>query len=492
MAISLTSPAGKGERLGYVIVVVFLSLFALVGVVTAVFAVRSFLDEDFGKGAFLSIFALVFGGFGIGMTAFMLEARKKARKSLELRALAPGEPWKWREDWAEGTARSSTKTTMLFAWAFSILWNLISLPLLFVLPAEILEKENYPALLGLLFPLVGVGLLVWAIRETLEWKTFGQSLFRLNSTPGVIGGVLAGTVEVPASFEPDQVFDVTLSCINRKRTGSGKNSSTTETILWQEKLESVRPLGQPAAMGSAIPVRFEIPYDCKQCDDTDPDDRILWQLGAHAAVPGVDYHGTFEVPVFRTAASRALSPGQDPGEAPPTGYQPTPGAGISFDVSPTGGSVIAVAPARPAGATAAMAAFFLVWTAVIVLMVHLGAPFFFPLIFGLFDLLFFYGLLQLAFGRTRIVIEEGNVVLDNVLAGFSFRKIIPVDEIETVRPSIGMQSGKSVFYSILIARRGGKTSTLHVAIREKHDAEWLAAEVRRRIGLQARDAIPIQ
>ena len=483
MTSTIPSKPGAGERLGTFILFLFFSCFAVVGLVTAVLAVRAFLADDFRQGGILSVVALTFGGVGFGMMVFTVEGRKRARKALELRSAFPSEPWKWREDWSAGAVPSTTKRTMWFAWAFSILWNLISIPLLFVLPTEILDKGNYPALLGLLFPLVGIGLLVWAVRETLEWRTFGQSVFRMESVPGVIGGEMSGTVDIPASFDPGQVFDARLTCVNRRTTGSGKNSSTSERILWEDKQESVRSLARPEAMGSGLAVRFAIPPDCLQTDDTNPNDRILWRLETHAAVPGVDYDATFDVPVFHTPASRAGKPGEESPEEPPAQYQPSADAGISFDVSPAGGTVVLVRPARAIGAILALGAFLVVWTGVVVLLVHLDAPFFFPLLFGLFDFLLVYGFLQLAIGSYRIVIEGGFLTLDNAVAGISFKTVMPLDEIETIKPSIGMQSGKTVFYSILVTRRGGRRSTLHVPLREKHDAEWLAAELRKRAGI---------
>ncbi len=471
-----------GLRLGTIIVILFLSIFIAVGVFTGVLAAKAFLNEDFGQGAFLSIFSLVFGGFGIGMLVFMLEWRKKTAKYLELRASFPSEPWKWREDWASGAVQSSTKRTMWFAWAFSIFWNLISTPLLFVLPEEIFDKGNYPALLGLLFPLVGVGLLVWAIRETLEWKTFGQSILHMNSVPGVIGGEIGGTVDIRASFDPGQVFDVVLSCVNVKTTGSGKNSSTSEYIRWQERLDAVQPLARPEAMGSGIALRFVIPYDCQPTDDSNPNDKIVWRLETHAAVPGVDYHAQFEVPVYKTAASRQGPAGDATPDELPAQYQPTEGAGISFDVSPTGGTVLRVSPARATSTIVSLIVFFVVWTGFIVLMLVFGAPVMFPFIFGLFDLLFLYMILQLATGSYRIVIEGDSLTLENTVAGVPSKTVVHVEDIISIKPSIGMQSGKTVFYSIEIARRGGRPATLRVALREKHDAEWLAAELRTRIG----------
>ena len=127
--------------------------------------------------------------------------------------------------------------------------------------------------------------------------------------------------------------------------------------------------------------------------------------------------------------------------------------------------------------------FFLVWTGVIVLLIRLNAPLIFPIVFGLFDLLFIFVLLQLVFGRSRILISDGSISVRNSAGLFSTARTVPVSDIVAVKPSIGMQSGKSVRYSVKLTRRGGKDSMLWVTLSEKHDAEWLAAELRKQIGL---------
>lgn len=455
--------------------------FCLVGIAAAVMAIGELVDGNWVPGAFLGFFAIVFGGAGFGILAMMFMGRARMRKELELKSTYPAEPWEWREDWSTGLSRSETKHTMFFAWGFAVMWNLVSSPLLYFLPSEILEKENYLALIGLLFPLVGIGLLVWAVRETIEWKKFGQSIFRMNSVPGVIGGELGGTIDVSASFEVGQGFDLTLSCINRVRTGSGRSSSTRETILWQEKRSGVNSLARPEAMGSGIPVQIEIPFDCQQTDSTDSDNSILWRLEAHAAVRGVDFHSQFEVPVFKTSASKPAQPGEEMVADLPAGYQPSAEAGITVGVGPTGGTEIVVRPKRAVTAILSMTIFFLLWTGVIVLIAYLSVPPFFLVVFGAFDLLFVFILLQLSFGESRILIEANSVRVTNSIAIFSTSVSIPLSDIESVRPSVGMQSGRSVMYSVTLKRQGGKDSRIWVTMKEKRDAEWLAAEIQKQV-----------
>jgi hypothetical protein len=70
---------------------------------------------------------------------------------------------------------------------------------LLIFPKEFFDKGNKLAVLGLLFPAVGAGLLVWAVRATLRWRKFGSSTFEMTTLPGVIGGPLRGTIHTAAA-----------------------------------------------------------------------------------------------------------------------------------------------------------------------------------------------------------------------------------------------------------------------------------------------------
>ena len=253
--------------------------------------------------AFQLLFVLVFGGIGFGLVIGGLIGHHKGRAGLALTAAHPEAPWMWKADWAAGQIVSSSKATMLVVSVFAILWNAISSPLWFVLPGEILDKRNYVALLGLLFPAVGLFLAGWAIYCLLQWRKFGQSVFRMASVPGVIGGQLAGVIQTSAKVRPEDGFHLLLRCVHRVATGSGKSRSTSETILWEDERIVMHELLEDQAEQSAIPVVFQIPYDCRPSDEQNTDDQTIWRLRAAAAVPGIDYSATFDVPVFKTPQS---------------------------------------------------------------------------------------------------------------------------------------------------------------------------------------------
>ena len=63
-------------------------------------------------------------------------------------------------------------------------------------------EGNKAGMFALLFPLVGSGLLVWAVRSTIRFQKYGSSRFELATLPGVIGHTISGSVRIPTLLEP--------------------------------------------------------------------------------------------------------------------------------------------------------------------------------------------------------------------------------------------------------------------------------------------------
>ncbi|MGE0354646.1 MAG: hypothetical protein AB7Q69_15625, partial [Gemmatimonadales bacterium] len=124
----MTAPVRPIGRLAFGCLIAFLAPFCLVGVVTGVTAVNSMVEGKPGDAGLLAIFALAFGGVGFGMLAALLAGRRRLRRYLARREENPGEPWRWREDWASGRITDSNRSGMIFAWVFAGFWNLIALP----------------------------------------------------------------------------------------------------------------------------------------------------------------------------------------------------------------------------------------------------------------------------------------------------------------------------------------------------------------------------
>lgn len=391
--------------------IAFLLPFAATGIVVAVQAVRSAVAGDVGQAGFLAIFALVFGGVGIGGIAGALAGRRKLAESEALRSRHPDAPWLWRNDWAAGRIEDTGRGAMWAAWIFAGFWNLVSLPAAWFGVRAALEKGNTAALVALLFPLIGAGLLVWAVRATLRYRRYGVSVLELRKSPAVLGHGLAGAVRTTCAATVPEGFRVVLSCIRRVTRGTGKNRSTSESILWQEERRMAgQPSRGPQGMATTVPVAFALPADASPCDDRDRSNRVLWRLDVSAGVSGVDYASTFEVPVFRTAESaEPRTPEEEVELRDPValaGYRQPTESRIQVTTNRRGTEILFPAARNP-GAAAGLTIFLALWTAAIGLMLNLGAPLLFPIVFGLFGLLLFYGVLELWLRVTRVTVDAG-------------------------------------------------------------------------------------
>ena len=99
---------------------------------------------------FKSIFMLVFGGVGLGLLIYVfLGPTAKDPNDPQF----ADRPWLANDKWQGDPILSNAKLSMYAMWGFAAFWNLISAPLPFVLYGEVVDKGNWPALLGLLFPL---------------------------------------------------------------------------------------------------------------------------------------------------------------------------------------------------------------------------------------------------------------------------------------------------------------------------------------------------
>lgn len=260
-----------------------------------------------GMLAFKSVFVLVFGGVGLGLMWLAWRGQRAAAAVDEQTASA--EPWRLRAEWAN-PVRSNTKLGLIVLWVFAVVWNGLSAPVLFALPGE-MAKGNQAILFALLFPIIGLGLLVSAVVKLRQWLRFGSVPLHLDPWPACIGGQLAGRMEIKLPYDSTQRVHLQLSCLLSYYSGSGKNRKRTEKIIWSA--EGLANLA-PAAQGSSIQFAFDIPAGLPQSDL--PSERHhLWRLEVNAALPGADFNQQYEVPVFETgmaASSRIKCASQHP------------------------------------------------------------------------------------------------------------------------------------------------------------------------------------
>lgn len=263
---------------------------------------KAILDRSIRWGliGFKSIFLLTFGGVGLGLLIFVFRTPKEKDLSApEYR----DKPWLANDNWQTAPIKSSSKTAMYASWGFAAFWNLVSAPLPFVIYKEVTEKNNLPVLLGLLFPLIGIGLITWAVRRTLEWNRFGPAPVTLDPFPGSIGGHVGGTIDVNLPYDPGAQFSITLINVRSYVSGSGKNRSRNESAEWQDTQVAHTSSGP---RGSRLSFRFTVPEDLEEsAADQSEETYYLWRLNVKADLPGVDIDRDYEIPVYATGQASA-------------------------------------------------------------------------------------------------------------------------------------------------------------------------------------------
>lgn len=436
---------------------------------------------------FMLLFGLVFGGAGFGILGAAFFGARENRETAALRERHPDAPWRWKKEWDAGVISAHTKGKMIGAAAFAALWNLISSPVLFFVPEEV-RGGNTAALIGLLFPLVGVGAAAVAVYFALQWRRYGNTVFEMDAVPGVVGGMLSGRVRIPTGMLPEKDAVAVLECVRRRTTGAGKNRRTSEDILWQEETAVPRGALVQESRATLVPVRFLLPPYQPSTDDSDSSDQTLWRLRARMAVPGVDFSAAFEVPVFRTAESPA--PGEaaavtgdgpvvmaldEAGNAIPDPAAPDPAktgetlrrAGVLTVPAPGGGMALVFPMFRQPVAAVGSVVFTAVWGGVVALLLHLGAPVIFPVVFGLFLLLLVWMMLDLCFCSSRVEMNRDGIRARGGLFGLGRERRVAFGDIAGLDTRKTMQAGNTLYYSVILLRHSG--GKIHVANRLRQD-----------------------
>ena len=256
-------------------------------------------DGNWEQAALAASIALGCGGAGFGAIWWVRFHARATDPSERLRAANPGAPWRWREDWARGEVRTSARRDANRLTIIAIAWCVATFPILFIVPHRAIRGADYFAIPSLIFPLVSVVMIAWAMQIRRRVRQYGESRFTMASVPGQIGGSLAGSIHVDKPLEAGQRVALELACINRTTRGSWHSLTTWDWILWRAEQTSMSD-----STGS-IPVAFLIASDCRPTDDSNPNSRIVWRLSAKASGVAVGYRAEFEVPVFRIGASSA-------------------------------------------------------------------------------------------------------------------------------------------------------------------------------------------
>jgi hypothetical protein len=466
-------------------------------------------------------FGLVFATIGAGLMLGAIYGYKQLKKQEELKAANPNSPWLWQPDWTSSKALSLSRNSAIGWWIGTILVSMIVVPIATTALPPLLRNSDPKAmiLIGLcLFPAI---LLAGALRATARRERYGKTYFEFNSLPFSPGKHVSGQIQLRLPTSTPHGVDLQLSCVRRIITGSGKEQTTNEIVLWQGEANVPQSALASGPLGTAIPVDFGIPQDAYETDHEQARDQLLWLLTAKADVPGVDYSDKFEVPVFRTSggassptpegnfttsnfkseSSFASSFGSSSGTATAPAFEsdssevPVPLHPKVVVSTTNDGSTEFYFPAfRNRAQTLGLFLFTGTWTGVVYFLAQSKAPWFFALVFGLFDLIIIYGFVQSAFGSTRIVVGGGKIISQRKMLGGGSPREIPFSDVQNVVAGMGMQTSNAVSgsYRVRLETKSGEDFSLVDNITDRQEARWIVGQIEKLVGLKTDTHVALQ
>ncbi|RZV42415.1 MAG: DUF3592 domain-containing protein [Acidimicrobiales bacterium] len=443
-----------------------------------------------GMFSFMMLFSVLFAGAGAFIMAGGQYAGRVIERENKRKLLHPDRPWLWKDEWQTAEIKNSGKAKFYGALGFSVFWNLISAPLWFVLPEEIIEKKNYLAAIGYLFPMVGIGLAIWTIQTYKRWKRFGETNFILDTYPAALGHALQGKLVFNKPLPLDTVFEVKLSCIYKYSTGSGDDRRTVEKIKWQDE-QHIPLSANRNADGFSIPLRFKLPADEHPSAWDDGDREYIWRLSVKSELTGADFVQEFDIPVFdpnvykiRIPASAQLDASVTAeevftyqGDWQKTGVQ-------AFEIP--GGHAYYFKAARHK--TMGVGLIFMVLT-----FGGIGiAPFFsdIPIIFS-----FFFGGFALLLGwfaclvwlyKTQIETTKGALSVRSGMFRGSY-KTVNVDDLDSINMTSTASSGNVKYYDINAKTISGEKIKMASLVLGKRDVQALIDKIKSDLGMPIED-----
>jgi hypothetical protein len=426
---------------------------------------------------FIALFAGIFSTVGFGLLWGVIWGARTSIDEARRAEEHPDLPWMQRADWAAGVIKCDTRVVAIALLVFGGLWMAISMPVLFFVPEAVADGE-YMALIALIFPVIGVGLLGAAFIKLARWRKYGSSELHLTRTPGVIGGYIEGEVRVPRALELVTEVHATLKCEHSRTTGSGKNKSTTKTTVW-ETTQVLTPASDSLRFGAEagrIPFRIFIPHGHPQSDLEKPDSGSHeWTLRLKAEVPGIDLDATFIVPVFYTLESSTsiaddVAAGTPAVPAPPVELD---ARYVRVEEGPGGSRVFLYPRARDLGGIASAILFAAIFGGVGIGMTYLedGPPLAFCMVFAGVGALVFCIALWMLLHERRVEVRPGMLTMTRSLIFYRWTREIPEADIHLFEPHTGVVVNGVPRYDLRAMLNSGKTITVGTGIRSRPQAQ---------------------
>ena len=438
---------------------------------------------------FQMIFVVLFGGAGVGMLIWGWSLRRSdAHKAERLHTLG-GEPWLANKAWADNRIRSSKRWEVWFAWGFAVVWGAIAYPAALSAIPRAWRNENHIVLCVLvLMVAVGLGLLVWAVRATLDARRHGEVRLVMDPFPGAIGGHVGATVDLPGvPYRPDLRFAVTLRCAYhyQTRTGGGDNSSESrEQIVWEcEGAAQVQPQGR----GSRVAFRLSVPKGLPESEQAVGTNEHHWAVLLESTDPALKFSRRFEVPVYATGEESTWL-AHDAAKHPQMQALREAELDAVSDIEPVEGGVRLY---QPYGRLWRQNLLWLVmgggFLGLGVMAGYIGAPVLFPLAFGgVGGAMLVWGFYAVSNSLTVQLDRQGLRTERRLLGLMLAWRQVPAHDIArlSIQESYTLQSGhqRTTFFRVQVNLRNGKSVSIADSLQGRPVAEQMLSTLAKATG----------
>ena len=233
---------------------ILLSLpFALMGIFAIVLLLHDGLLGGLNRQKATGLLSAAVVCGGLIALIFGITAKKQAQ-TVSIAESDNEKPWLRRKDWAAGRIVSSARKAVLLLWIFVAFWCAASAAISLAVVPQQLRQGNHAALIALIFPVIGLAMIVFTLNTTRAWRTFGRSIFAMTAVPAMPGGVLTGEIQVRARLSPQHGWHLCLSCVRRTTTGASNNRQTRDKVLWSDEKWLRASLPQTGSNATGIPV----------------------------------------------------------------------------------------------------------------------------------------------------------------------------------------------------------------------------------------------
>jgi hypothetical protein len=476
---------------------IFFFFFGLMFLVPGLIALFTFIANSGNNGTSSTIaaaaIALFISAIGAGLILLAVYGNRRLKEQGALEEANPSAPWLWRKDWASRRAESKRKNTYITAWVICILCNMVIIPIAASLALKPAAQNNPGVFVALGLALIGAILFVVAVRATVRHQRFGNTYFEFDSLPFSPGARLAGRIHLKLDSSAQQGVELRLACVRQMVTGSGDNRSTVQTVLWQSgQTVPCGALGMDA-LGRTIPIDLAVPADAYVTDHDNPSDQVLWLLHAKVNGPGISYSDDFEVPVFRTSSTvqqaAAVSSSENCGlpsassVGADTAEVPAPAHSKVIISSQAGGTEFYFPAFRTPSRALFLVLFTAIWTGVVYFLFHSSAPWFFPVVFGFFDLLLILAVFHVVLATARVLVGNGEISSTTRILGIGSTKRFSVSEIDAIVPVTSGQ-GSNPMYAIRLRTKNGRRITLADEMTSREEARWIVSQIESLAGLK--------